>query len=252
MTARIRCLLVDDEILARLALRQALATHEYIEIVGECGNADEALLAMRSLQPDLIFLDVQMPGMDGFGLLQRLPANALPLVVFATAYDAHALKAFDAGAIDYVLKPIDQDRFDRCMDRVRRQWLALRGDAGQGRHTAFAPPLAFAQRISVRVDEHIRVVRVDEIAWISADGNYVRLHLADANLLHRESLKHLESVLDPARFLRIHRATLVNLEHVREVHPLFHGAAEIVLRDGARLALSRRFRESARHALDLP
>jgi len=251
VTARIRCLLVDDEMLARLALRQALAAHAQIEVVGECGNADEALQAIGVLAPDLILLDVQMPGMDGFELLRRLQADALPLVVFATAYDAHAVKAFDAGAIDYVLKPIDQERFDRCIERVSRQWQHLRREPAPARQLAFAAAPSFVQRVSVRVGEHVRVVRADEIEWIAADGNYAQLHLAGETLVHRESLKQLESELDPARFLRIHRSTLVNIEHVREVHPLFHGDAEVILRDGTRLALSRRFRDAARQALGL-
>lgn len=244
----IRTLLVDDEILARLALRQALCAHEDVEIVGECGNAAEAMQAYAALAPDLLFLDIRMPGLDGFALLGELKPTRLPMVVFATAYGQHALRAFDANALDYVLKPIDQARFDQAMDRVRRHWHGLNAQA------AAPPPLAPTtpvQRISVRVGEHVRVIPTDTIDWIEADGNYVQIHIGKQAYLHRETLSGLLATLDPERFLRIHRGTLVNLDRVREVHPLFQGSAEVVLHDGTRLNLSRRFRAQARLALGI-
>lgn len=246
----IRAMLVDDEVLARLALRQALATHPDVQVVGECGHAAEALQAIAALQPDLMFLDIRMPGMDGFKLLRQLRPQALPMVVFATAYSQHALRAFDASALDYLLKPIDQARFDLTMERVRRHWQGLQAAAPDAAPSA--PPVAHAQRISVRVGEHIRVIAVDEIDWIRADGNYVHIHAGGASYLHRETLRHLLASLDPARFLRIHRGIVVNMERIREVHPLFQGNAEVVLRDGTRLGLSRRFRIATRRALNIP
>jgi two-component system, LytTR family, response regulator len=249
---KIRAILVDDEVLARLSLRQALAAHAQVDVVGECGNADEALQAIDILQPDLVFLDIQMPGMDGFGLLQRLPPGALPLVVFASAFDQHALRAFDAGALDYILKPIDQERFDRCMARVVRQWQHLAGALKTMRHTAFNTPAGAVKRFSVHTGEHIRVVRADEIDWVAGDGNYVRLHVGGSALLHRETMRNIEAALDPLLFVRIHRSTIVNIDRIKEVHPLFRGNAEILLRDGTRLLLTRRFRDGARIALGLP
>ncbi|HET7300937.1 MAG TPA: LytTR family transcriptional regulator DNA-binding domain-containing protein [Oleiagrimonas sp.] len=243
-TLSIRALLVDDEILARLALRQALVTHDNVEIVGECGNAAEAMQAMDALAPDLVFLDIRMPGMDGFRLLHELQPEALPMVVFATAFGEHALRAFDADAVDYILKPIDQARFDQAMVRVNARW--------SGRHALhddISTPPPFAQRISVRIGEHIRVLATDDIDWIGADGNYVSIHIGNATYLHRETLGHLEATLDPTRFLRIHRGTLVNIERIREVHPLFNGNAEVVLHDDTRLNLSRRFRHRANQVL---
>ncbi|HET7266787.1 MAG TPA: LytTR family transcriptional regulator DNA-binding domain-containing protein [Oleiagrimonas sp.] len=240
----IRTLLIDDEILARLALRQALAHHDNVQIVGECGNAEEAMQAINALSPDLLFLDIRMPGMDGFRLLHELSPASAPMVVFATAFGQHALLAFDADAVDYVLKPIDQARFDQAMVRVNERW--------RGRHVerAAAPePASFMQRISVRIGEHIRVVTVDAIDWIGANGNYVDIHAGSATYLHRETLAHLQANLDPTRFLRIHRSTIVNIERIREVHPLFHGNAEVVLADDTRLDLSRRFRHQAHEAL---
>jgi two-component system, LytTR family, response regulator len=248
-TPRLRTVLVDDEVLARLALRQALATHGEVEIVGECGNAAEAMQAVQALQPDLLFLDIQMPGMDGFELLHELAPDRLPLVVFTTAFAEHALRAFDAMALDYVLKPIDQARFDQAMARVNRHWLGLH--AGTGETLASTPANGYVQRLSVRHGEHIRVLAIDDIDWIRADGNYLHIHIGPMRYLHRDTLSHLLVQLDPTRFLRIHRGTLVNLARVREVHPLFKGGAEIVLHDGTRLDLSRRFRAGARAVLGL-
>jgi two-component system, LytTR family, response regulator len=260
-TARVSALLVDDEVLARLALRQALASHAQVDIVGECGNADEALQAIGMLEPDVVFLDIHMPGMDGFGVLDRLAPGALPLVVFATAFDQHALRAFDAGALDYVLKPIDQARFDRCMERVLRQWRQLAGETQTRRHAAFAKttlgpapapaPAPAMRRFSVVMGEHSRVIRADEIDWVTGDGNYVRIHVGGSALLHRETLRNMQAALDPAHFVRIHRSTIVNIDRVREIHPLFRGNAQILLRDGTRLLLTRRFRAGARLALGL-
>lgn len=241
----IRALLVDDEILARLAIRQALATHSDITIVGECGNATEAKQAIEALSPDLIFLDIKMPGMDGFRLLHGMRRDtALPMVVFATAYGQHALQAFDANAIDYLLKPIDQARFDQAMARVRQHW-------GGVNSVATTAKAAYQQRISVVCGEHVRVIAAADIDWIRADGNYVHIHANGKSHLHRETLTGLLASLDPARFLRIHRGIVVNVDRIAEVHPLFQGSAEVVLHDGTRLNLSRRFRASARHALGM-
>lgn len=247
----IRTLLVDDEMLARLAIRQALASHADVTIVGECANAHEARQAIEALDPDLLFLDIRMPGMDGFKLLQGVKRDHLPMVVFATAFGQHALRAFDANAIDYVLKPIDQERFDQAMARVRRHWRGLHV-AGEAAIAATAAPAStHLQRLSVQQGEHIRVIAANDIDWIRADGNYVHIHVGAVRYLHRESLRHLLGVLDPGRFLRIHRGIAVNVERIREVHPLFQGSAEVVLQDGTRLNLSRRFRMQARRALGM-
>jgi two-component system LytT family response regulator len=168
-------------------------------------------------------------------------------VVFVTALSQHALRAFDANALDYLLKPVDQGRFDRTMQRIRRHWQGLQVS------DPASPAVAgrWLQRISVHVGEHIRVVTTDAIDWIRAEGNYVRIHADGTAHLHRETMRNLQETLDPSRFLRIHRGVIVNVDRVQEVHPLFNGNAEIVLRDGTRLALSRRFRAGARQALGL-
>lgn len=247
----IRTLLVDDEMLARLAIRQALASHADVAIVGECANANEARQAIEALDPDLLFLDIRMPGVDGFRLLQGLKPDHLPMVVFATAFGQHALRAFDANAIDYVLKPIDQERFDQAMARVRRHWQGLHVANDTTTTATPAPASPYLQRLSVQQGEHIRVVAAQDIDWIRADGNYVHIHAGTTHYLHRESLRHLLGVLDPSRFLRIHRGIAVNVDRIREVHPLFQGNAEVVLQDGTRLNLSRRFRMQARRALGM-
>ncbi|HEV2271085.1 MAG TPA: LytTR family transcriptional regulator DNA-binding domain-containing protein [Steroidobacteraceae bacterium] len=255
-TSPIRALLVDDEMLARLALRQALASHPDVTVVGECGTAAEATQAIEALKPDLVFLDIQMPDIDGFKFLHELQPGTLPMVVFATAYAQHALRAFDANALDYLLKPIDQDRFDQMMTRVRMHWhgreaAGAHGPASRPRTGTGTGPGEWLTRVSVKVGEHIRVIASGEIDWIEANGNYVCIHAGATTYLHRETLRQLQDRLDPARFLRVHRAVLVNIDRVREVHPLFNGNAELVLHDGTRIGLSRRFREQARQVLGL-
>jgi len=175
----------------------------------------------------------------------------LPMVVFATAFGQHALRAFDANALDYLLKPIDQSRFDEMMTRVRRRREVRREQVEGQSPVPTTVDGHWLQRISVHVGEHIRVIAVEAIDWIRAEGNYVRIRAEGAVFLHRETMRRLQNVLDPAHFLRIHRGVIVNVDRVRELHPLFNGNAEVVLHDGTRLALSRRFRDGARKVLGL-
>jgi two-component system, LytTR family, response regulator len=249
-TQTLRVLLVDDEVLARLALRQALAAHADVAIVGECGTGLDAITAIDALQPDVVFLDIEMPDADGFEALRALPADRQPLIVFVTAYSTYALQAFEAHAVGYVLKPLDQARFDETMERVRTQWWGRRArkiaPAGEPRAAHRI------ERLTIRVGEHLKIVPIDEIDWLGAEGNYVRVHARGTTYLHRDTLAHLEAALDAARFLRIHRGAIVNVDRVQEVHPLFNGNCELLLKDGNRLILSRRFRARARRVLGLP
>jgi two-component system LytT family response regulator len=233
----IRTMLVDDEPLARSVLRQALAPHADVQILGECGDGDEALAKVPGWAPDLLFLDIHMPGLDGFELLQALEAS--PLVVFTTAYDQYALRAFEAQALDYLLKPLDPNRVDQALDKVRTQL--------RGREVPASEP--WIQRLIVRRGDRLVPLRVAELDWISAEGNYVALHQGDLTYLHRESLAGLEGRLDPERFLRIHRGLLVNLERVKDLLPGQNGEAQVRLSTGVMLPLSRRFKAQVKQRL---
>lgn len=234
----IRTVLVDDEALARSVLRQALASHADVMIIGECEDGDEALALIPRWAPDLLFLDIHMPGLDGFELLQALEAP--PLVVFTTAYDQHALRAFEAQALDYLLKPLDPARVDQALDKVRIQL--------RGRQTP--APESWLQRLVVRRGDRLVPLRVAELDWISAEGNYVALHQGEATYLHRESLAGLEGRLDPDRFLRIHRSLLVNVDRVKDLQPDLHGEVQVRLHSGVTLPLSRRFKAQVKRRLE--
>jgi two-component system, LytTR family, response regulator len=267
---KLRTLIVDDERLARQKLRTLLERHNDVELVGECADGDAALAAIRRHGPDLVFLDVRMPGRSGFDVVQELPASqngASPHVVFVTAYGDHAVQAFDVEAVDYVLKPFDRQRLDRAVARVRARLAEPNGNTldrladlvarleGAVADGAMAPAAAAAagstapaplERVAVKKDGRTLLVPTQEIDWIEAVDKYVRLHAKGARYLHREALSALERRLDPARFLRIHRGAIVNLERVREIHPGVGDEPSVVLVDGTRLPLSRRFRTRLR------
>src|SRR5262249_31128652 len=243
----IRTLIVDDEPLARRRIRRLLSTEGDFEIIGECGEGRSAAEAMIELKPDLVFLDVQMPEVDGFQALERVPSRALPLVIFVTAYDGYALRAFEVSAVDYLLKPFDRSRFEKAVERAKVR-LASGPEGGFREQT-----LALLQQLRAKGNGLDRLViktsgrgfflKVDEIDWIEAEGKYVRLHVGKDSYLLREAIGALESQLDPARFPRIHRSAIVNIERVRELQPWFNGEYKVVLRDGTELMLSRSFRK---------
>lgn len=250
----IRTLIVDDEPLAREKLRGFLEKELDIEVIGECRDGREAVEAIDEKRPDLVFLDVQMPEMDGFEVLENLEEDHLPQVVFATAYDQYALKAFDVHAIDYLLKPYDRERFTQAMARARsaverrqvgdmkQQIMALLKDMGERR--------AFPERLVVKSSGRVVFIKVEDIGWIDAAGNYVRLHTAKESHMLRETMGRLEARLDPQKFLRIHRSTIVNIEEIRELQQQFHGDYLVVLKNGQRLTLSRSYREKIQELLD--
>jgi two-component system, LytTR family, response regulator len=254
----LRVLIADDEPLARDCIRLALGTESDVEVVAECADGGEAVEAIRRLGPDLVFLDVQMPGLDGFGVVERVGAERMPPIVFVTAYDAHALRAFALHAVDYVLKPFDDRRFREALRHARRQ-LRLERESELGRRlTALvrdyaalgaepslaAPAGGYATRVLVRHGERSVFVATDEIDWFEAAGNYVRLHAGPRTELIRATLASLLLQLDPKRFARIHRSTIVNLSRVREVHPWFGGDYVATLADGQELRVSRSYREA--------
>ncbi len=240
----LRTLIVDDEPLARERVRMMLTAHPDTAIVGECGDGQQAVSAIREHRPDLVFLDVQMPGVDGFGVLRALEGEALPYVVFVTAYDKYALRAFEVHALDYVLKPFNAERFGQALDRARSA--LARDDAGGMQRDRLRNLVSWVaaeqrdrQRLLVKSSGRVFFVKVDEIDWIEAEGNYVRLHMGQQSHLLRETMKGMESALDPAVFFRIHRSTIVNADRIRELQPLFHGEYAVILRDGTRLVASR-------------
>jgi two-component system, LytTR family, response regulator len=250
---KIRTLIVDDEPLARQRLRRLLEADPDIAILGECGDGQQAVADLRGLRPDLVFLDVQMPVLDGFGVLQAVEGTALPVVVFVTAHDRYALKAFEVHALDYLLKPFDKDRFALALERAKAQvrqgsTLAL-NERLQELLQAVPTRHPGPERLMVKSGGRIYFVRIEDIDWIEAAANYVRLHVGKEAHLLRESLTGLEKKLDPARFVRIHRSTIVNLDCIRELQPAFHGDYVIILRDNTELALSRSCRDKLEASL---
>jgi two-component system, LytTR family, response regulator len=252
---RIRVLIVDDEPLARRGIRQLLATHSDVTVVGECRNGHEALRAGRALSCDLMFLDVQMPGVGGFEVIRQWGGAALPAVVFVTAYEEFAVRAFEAAALDYLVKPVTGPRFEATMRRTREQ-LKLGGAAamnerlsallasGGGSSAAPASPLANDSLI-VSTSRGRLVLKPEEVDWIEARDYYSAIHTAGKQYLIRESLRSLERRLDPTRFLRVHRAAIVRLAIIRELAG-GGGGTVLLLRNGSRIPVSRRRREKLR------
>ena len=235
--SKIRALIVDDEPLARSNLAVLLRRDPEIEIVGECGSGSDALTTIRSTHVDLLFLDVQMPECDGFDVLEMLGKYLPPAVVFVTAYDQYALRAFEAGALDYLLKPFDNPRFDRALARAKQ---AIQRGKSEPRKL---------ERLAIKSVGQIAFVKISEIDWIEAADYYASLHVGPKIHLVRRSMNELESDLDPTRFCRIHRSTIVNLDRVRELRFDSDGDRELVLADGARLRLSRRYRKEVQARL---
>lgn len=263
----VRALIVDDERLARATLRLLLEADPEVAVVGECTSAEEALGALAEHEPNLVFLDVHMAEMDGFQLLEAVGPERAFAVIFVTANDTHALRAFEVAAIDYLLKPFDDERFAAALGRAKAHLgrgrveelaqklsaaLAALGEAGvPGGGAGVAAPRpspGVPERIAVRDGGKIAFVAVDEIDWIEAEDYYAQLHVGGKTHLLRESLRRLEARLDPRRFVRIHRSTLVNVARIKELEPAAHGESMVVLTDGTELRLSRRYREQL-HAL---
>jgi two-component system, LytTR family, response regulator len=250
---KIRTLIVDDEPLARQRLRRLLEADAEITIVGECEDGRQAVADFRKLMPDLVFLDVQMPLLDGFGVLRSLGDTALPAVIFVTAHDRYALKAFEVHALDYLLKPYDKDRFkaavEHAKERVRQGSSAAMDERLQEFLQSQQDRRSGPERIAIKSSGRTYFVRINDIDWIEAAGNYVRLHVGKEDHLLRETLAALEKKLDAGKFVRIHRSTIVNLERIRELQPHFHGDYVITLQDGTELALSRGCRDKLEEIL---
>ena len=240
---KIRTLIVDDEELARERLRSLLGAEPAIDLVGEAGDGRTALDAIARLRPQLVFLDVQMPEMDGFEVIETLPEAERPTIVFVTAHDQFALKAFDVHAVDYLLKPFDRERFQTALRRALAKVQSQAASPDLSAVAAEARPPGKLDRLMVKVDGRMLLIKVDEIDWIEASDNYVSLHVGSEAHLMRETMTALERRLPPDKFMRISRSAIVNLERVRELQPMFHGEYVVILKDGARLTLSRTYRD---------
>jgi two-component system, LytTR family, response regulator len=243
---KIRTLIVDDEALARQRLRQLLVDEPEIEIAGECSNGLEAVAAIQAMRPGLIFLDVQMPELDGFGVLNSIEERTMPVIVFVTAHDEFALRAFEVHAADYLLKPFDRERFQKALRRALER-ASRSGDGSlQERQSALLRELASAklpERLVVKSAGRIEWVRTAEVWWIESANNYVELHLEKKSHLLRETLNAIEARLAPGEFIRISRSVIVNRSRVRELQRLFYGSYAVILQNGVRLTLSRRYRD---------
>ncbi len=264
---RFRALVVDDEPAAREAVVALLAGFAEIEVAGEAGSGDEAVAAALRLRPDLLFLDVQMPGRDGFGVLDALGAEVPRAVVFVTAFDEHALRAFEVHALDYVVKPFGRPRFDAAVHRALARLeadeaLSLRrtlaaaalsrsGPAPEGELAPAAGAGGRAARLALRLGPRTVLLPVEDLDWVEADGDYVRLHAGEAAHFVAGRLSALEERLDPAQFLRVHRSLIVRLDRVRELHRDPDGGGCVVLRDGVRLRVARARWEALEQSLKL-
>ena len=243
---KIRTLIVDDEPLARERMRTLLEAEADITIVGECRDGREAVEAIKRESPDLVFLDVQIPELDGFQVIEAIGAEAAPAIVFVTAYDQYALQAFEVHAVDYLLKPFDEERFHRALGRAREARARDPGEVSSKLLSLLqelkAPP-GYMERLVVKSAGRLFFLRTEEIEWVESAGNYVCLHVRGESHLLRETMTGLESRLDPSRFARIHRTAIVNIDQIKELQPLFHGEYQVVLRDGTELTLSRGYRD---------
>ena len=262
MTERIKTLIVDDEPLARRNLRLLLEQDPQIEVLDECRNGREAVKAINTLSPDLIFLDIQMPEMDGFDVLARVGPEHIQAIIFVTAFDQYALKAFDVHALDYLLKPFDDERFAHALqraksqieareiDRLSKRLLALLEERESERRGARQQP-DYLTRLMIKASGRVMLLKVEDVDFIEADGNYAKLHVGRKAHLLREKMNDLEGRLDPAKFVRIHRSVIVNLDRIKEMHPHFNGDYIVVLEDGRQLRLSRSRRENLEARLKL-
>ena len=243
----IRAIIVDDEPLGRTVIREMLRRDADFAVIGECANGHEAISVINAEHPDLVFLDVQMPEIDGFEVLAALNTDQLPLVIFVTAYDQYAVSAFEVHAVDYLLKPFDRERFGKALQRAKDQLQREQTSNVTQRILALLEEQRtkpkHLERLVIKTNGRIFFLKTEEIDWISAEGNYVNLHVKRDSYLLRETISNLESQLDPQRFARVHRSQIVNLDRIRELRHWSHGEYQIILHSGEELMLSRSYSE---------
>ncbi|PWT94501.1 MAG: DNA-binding response regulator [Blastocatellia bacterium] len=243
---KIRALVVDDEPLARRRLRKLLSRDVEVEVIGDCANGYEAIDAINQQAPHLVFLDVQMPEVDGFAVLEKLDQDAMPFVIFVTAYDKYALKAFEVSAVDYLLKPFDKKRFEQALQRAKTRLFSEREGVNQETLALLKELKARSlclERLLIKSGGRAFFLKTDEIDWIAAEGKYVRIHVGKESYLFREGMTVIEQQLDPRKFLRVHRSHIVNIDRVKELQPWFNHEYRVVLHDGTKLILSRSCRK---------
>ena len=249
----LRALVIDDEPLARKALLRLLKNEPDISVIGQCGDGEQAVETIRRANPDLVFLDVQMPEMDGFHVVQAIGVDQMPVTIFVTAYDKYAIEAFDANAVDYLLKPFAPDRLARAVRRARARCLGRQDKEAAQRLFSLLDRTRsqtdYAQRLAVSVRGRILFVPVADIDWISAEGNYATLHVSRKTYDVRETMQALMDKLDPRDFVRIHRSTIVNLHRIAEIRPWFQGSHIVLLQSGEELRMSRYQREAVERLL---
>jgi two-component system LytT family response regulator len=242
-----RTLIADDELLARERLRQLLSDQPEIELIGECTDGHEAVNEIREKKPDLIFLDIQMPELDGFAVLDAINLEPMPIIVFVTAHDKFALRAFEVHAVDYLLKPFDRERFEsalrRALEQVKHRQDPARTEAQAAMLTGMQSAKKPLDRLAVKSGGRITILKTADIHWIEAAHNYVEIHEDKRSHLLRETMAGIEQKLPPDKFVRISRSVIVNVDRIKELQPTFYGEYKVTLQNGAHLTLSRRYRK---------
>jgi two-component system, LytTR family, response regulator len=252
----IRALIADDEALARNLIRRMLKDDRDLEVIGECSNGKETVAMIRKERPDVVFLDVQMPEMDGFAVLESIGTERLPEIIFTTAYEQYAIRAFELHALDYLLKPFDHARFKDAIKYAKERLRSERENDGRMQISALLASIKnkpqYLERLVIKAGGRITFLRTDEINWIEADDKYVHLHTSKVRPMVRQTLSAMEAQLDPKKFRRVHRSAIVNVERITELQPLFSGEYSILLQDGAKLTLSRNYKDKLFELLGKP
>ncbi|HKJ44244.1 MAG TPA: LytTR family DNA-binding domain-containing protein [Balneolales bacterium] len=243
-------LIVDDESHARERLKKYIKSDQDLSISGECSNGVEAVKIIKKKNPDLVFLDVQMPQMDGLGVIETVGAKQMPVTIFVTAYDRFAIQAFKVNAMDYLLKPVAKDRFEESVNRAKEYFSKNENNEINKRMLdllqEMRPQKQFIDRIMVKTSDRMYLVKVKDIDWIEADDNYAKLHVGNKYHLLRQTMKSLEDTLDPGIFLRIHRSVIVNMDRIKEIQQWFNNEYTVILKDGTELTMSRGYKDKAK------